>query len=119
MELSLPELQEDPLGYKIYMAVMCSGDFVIGSDLPYSNADISITNCSFNNFYNAFQNLGIGTGSFVFNNNTVSNTFFALWLQDNIGGKSSISGNRFNITPGGTGIGINNYIWGFNELKLK
>jgi hypothetical protein len=107
-----------PLGYKIYMAVMCSGDFVEGSDLPYSNADISITNCSFNNFYNAFQNLGMGTGSFVFSDNTVSNTFFALWLQDNIGGNSLISGNRFNISPSGTGIGINNYIWGFNELKL-
>jgi hypothetical protein len=108
-----------PFGYDVFMATMCSGDFGYAPDLPYSNADLSITNCSFNNFYYVFQNLGIGSGSFIFKNNKVLNTLFAIWLQDNIGGNSFISGNKFNVSPGGTGIGINNSAWGFNEFRLS
>jgi hypothetical protein len=103
----------------ILMAILCAGDFAFEYDVPYSNADISITNCSFNNFFNAFQNLGIGQGNFVFTNNYVTNVFQTMWLQDNIGGSTLISGNRFYIPEGGYGISINDLVWGLQEYQLS
>ncbi len=112
----------EPSGYTRYgvmMAVMSCGDFGWGENLPYSNSNVTITNCDFKDLSNAYQNLGIESGKLVFTNNTISGVDQAIWLQDNIGGTSLVSGNEFNIPSGGTGVIINNLQWGIFTYKLS
>ncbi len=97
--------------YSPFMAICVSGDFIWADNLPYSKAAITVTNCSFDGFFNALQNLAIDAGDFVFSKNQVTNTFQALWLQNNIGGRTTIANNRFNLVEGGSGIEVDNLVW--------
>jgi hypothetical protein len=106
--------------YAVQTGIGCNGDFVWYADLPYSRADVTVTNCKFNELNWAFGNLGIEEGRTVVRNNSLT-THAGIWLADNIGGSTLISGNEF-YTPawGGSVIVTDaNYLfYGLFELKL-
>lgn len=92
--------------YAVQTAVSFGGDFVWDSNLPYSNIDIAVTNCSVNEMNWAFTNLGIDKGTTVFKNNGPIITPGGIGLSDNLGGSTLISGNEFYTPAWGNSIYI-------------
>lgn len=106
--------------YAVQTGIGCSGDFVWYADLPYSRADVTVTNCTFNELNWAFSNLGIEEGRTVVRNNSLT-TRAGIWLADNIGGSTLISGNEFYTPEWGNGLTVTdaNYLgWNLFEFKL-
>ena len=91
--------------FAVQTGIGCSGDFVWYSDLPYSRADLTVTNCTFNELNWAVGNLGIEEGRIVLSNNSLS-TLAGIWLADNIGGSTLISANELYTPAWGNGINI-------------
>ena len=108
-----------PYEWQVLYGIGFYADFAWAENLPFSNGELTVTNCDFSNFYNAVQTLGFGSGSFIFSNNTVNNTLEALLLLDNIGGRTTIAGNIFIVPPGGKAVGINTLVYGLQIQALS
>ena len=107
--------------YTVQTGIGCSGDFVWEFNLPYSNADVTVTRCKFNQLNWAFSNLALEAGGLVFSKNGPVNTNGGIWLADNIGGTNLISGNEFYTPAWGGSVNVTdaNYLfYGLFELKL-
>ena len=90
--------------------------------LPHSNIDITITNCSFNTFFNGVfiygteGKLTVGTKN---NGNIFNNTYEQIALYENINSCITAIGNTLNITS--FGLSVDNYPYGGfdNELQRR
>ena len=108
--------------YAVQTGIAGGSDFVWDSNLPYSNTDITVTNCTFKELNWAITNLAIEKGKIVICNNGPINTNGGIWLADDIGGSTLISGNEFYTPAWGSSLTITdaNYTAaGLNEFKLS
>ena len=92
--------------YAVQTAVAGGPDFVWDYNLPYSNTDITVTNCTVREMTWAFSNLGIDKGRTVLSNNGPLYTDGGILLSDNLGGSTLISGNEFYTPAWGNSINI-------------
>lgn len=103
--------------YVVQAAIGCGVDFYWDYNLPYSNVDLSITNCKISDMHMALTNLSMEKGITVFKNNRPVSTFQGLLLYDNIGGSTFISNNEFYTPEGGNSIVVIDDAFGVNVFK--
>lgn len=106
--------------YAVQTGIGCGPDFFWDQNMPYSRTDVTVTNCTFNDLNWAFTNLGIEDGRTVLSNNGPISTPGGIWLSDNLGGITLISGNEFYTPAWGNAINITdaNYLF-YNLFEFK
>jgi|WetSurSiteA1Bulk_404760.scaffolds.fasta_scaffold01525_3 hypothetical protein len=108
--------------YAVQTAVVGGPDFLWDYNLPYSNTDITVTNCTVREMSWAFSNLGIDKGRTILSNNGPLYTDGGIVLSDNLGGSTLISDNEFFTPAWGNAINITdaNYLsYNLFEFKLS
>ncbi len=109
-------LPDDPNIWILGAGIAAGPDFWWDNNLPYSNADITVTNCTMHDMEQAFFILSMEKGKIVFNENGPVSSRSGLFFKENIGGSAIISDNDFYTTGMGS-VYIDNADWFLNEYK--
>lgn len=107
--------------YAVQAAIGCGPDFYWDYNLPYCTVDVTVTNCTFKDL-NWAMTCGMNgneKGRIVFKDNGPVSTNSGIWIIDNLGGSTLISGNKFYTPAWGNSISITDAAWNVNEFKLS